>query len=100
MNEWIGAFVKLLTSPKRDIDIMGLLTEEHSLPKNSNLRVESKSLFGPDLSEEPLWWLPDVTEHCHLFCFYVLSTHAVVSQTLVHSIIAWFPCIYSRPPPV
>lgn len=46
MSEWIRAFIKLLTSQKRDTDIMGLLMEEHCLPKNSNLKIKASPCLG------------------------------------------------------
>ena len=52
MNEWIWAFIKLLTSQKRDIDAMGLLMEEHSLPKNSNLKIKADPCLGLTSNEE------------------------------------------------
>ena len=89
MNEWTWVFIKLLTSQKRDIDMMGLLVKEHSLPKNPNLKIKSRSYLDLISNEETLfvtfgcnWTLPP------LFYCDILAIHSVVPQTLINLTIA------------
>lgn len=58
MNEWIWAFIKLLTSQKRDIDIMGLLIKEYSLPKISNLQIKANPCLGLISDEKTFFIIP------------------------------------------
>ena len=92
MNELIWAFIKLLTSQKRDIGITGLLMEEHSLPKNSNLKIKSKSLFRSHLQWGNFLYNTKAQLNIHLFCstFIILSIHSLISQIFVHLIIACY----------
>ena len=61
MSEWTWVFIELLTSQNRDIDMMGLLVKEHSLPKNPNLKIKSRSLFRARLQWGDFichFWMP------------------------------------------
>ena len=91
MSEWTWGFIKLLTSQKRDVDMMGLLVKEHSLPKNTNLKIKSRSLFRAHFQWGGFichFWMPLNTTPSVLLWHLSLNVYSVVPQTLIHLTVA------------